>query len=401
MVARRIGFFPITFDLAETTRMVNIALALRELGEYEPILFSHGGHYESVITRHDLIYIPVKPLFTQKEIDHFWRLDTMETIWGDIFSRSFLKDQVVHEMEVFRKTEIEMVVTGFNLPCDLSARAVGVPLVWVIPATAVRLYMESGRASFPDALERRMLSIVPQTWKDHFYTWMMRRPDFWVKPFTQVAKDIGIEPVADTMWDLWEGDHTLLSDLLEFIDLPDDVEVIKENFTGPLLGNLEMDLEPEIEAHLSKSDRSIFFAMGSSGQKELFLRVLEALGQTDYPVVAAYTTILDEADLPQVAPNIMLRKLVPAEPVSKLAALSIIHGGQGTVYTAAYSGRPAIGIPMQFEQQYNLDCLLTHHGCGIRLSRDSSAKRTSWTLSRRFLKITMPITRRQRLWPHA
>jgi len=368
MSKRRIGFFPVAFNLAETTRMVNIAAALRDLGEYEPVLFSHGGQYESLITEHGLTLVPVEPTFTQKDIDHFWRLDTMETIWGDIFSYHFLKDQVVHEIEAFKKTGIGMVVTGFNLPCDISARAVQAPLVWVIPATGGRLYLDTGRASFPDALERPALRMAPQAWKDRFYTWFMRGSKTWLKPFTRVAKDLGIEPVAAAMLDLWEGDHTLYSDLLDFIDLPASVNAPKENFVGPLLGQLEMDLEPEIEAHLTRSDRSIYFAMGSSGNKELFLRVLKALSQTNFLVVAAYTTILDKSEVPRVSPNIILRKLVPAERVSRLAGLSIIHGGQGTVYTAAYSGRPAIGIPMQFEQQYNLDCLV-HHGCGIRLSK--------------------------------
>lgn len=369
MSKRRIGFFPVAFDLAETTRMVNIAVALRGLGEYEPVLFSHGGQHESLITEHDLTLIPVEPTFTQKDIDHFWRLDTMETVWGDIFSHRFLKDQVVHEIEAFKKTGIEMVVTGFNLPCDISARAVQAPLVWVIPATAVKLYLDTGRASFPDALERPALRIVPESWKDRFYAWIMRDSKIWLKPFTKVAKEMGIEPVAASTYDLWEGDHTLYSDLLDFIDLPDGVNAPKENFVGPLLGQLQMELEPEIEAHLTRSDRSIYFAMGSSGKKDLFLRVLKTLGQTNFPVVAAYTTILDESEVPRVSPNVMLRKLVPAERVSQLAGLSIIHGGQGTVYTAAYSGRPAIGIPMQFEQQYNLDCLV-HHGCGMRLSKN-------------------------------
>ena len=40
----------------------------------------------------------------------------------------------------------------------------------------------------------------------------------------------------------------------------------------------------------------------------------------------------------------------------------------GTLYTAAYSGRPVVGIPMQPEQQYNID-ILVRHGSAIRLSR--------------------------------
>jgi UDP:flavonoid glycosyltransferase YjiC (YdhE family) len=108
--------------------------------------------------------------------------------------------------------------------------------------------------------------------------------------------------------------------------------------------------------------------MGSSGNKGLYLRALRALAGTRYNVVAAYTTILREEELPAVGENVLLQKFVPAEIVNQRADLAVLHGGQGTFYTAAYSGRPVVGIPMQFEQQYNID-ILVRHGSAIRLSK--------------------------------
>ncbi|MCP5067466.1 MAG: glycosyltransferase family 1 protein, partial [bacterium] len=102
--------------------------------------------------------------------------------------------------------------------------------------------------------------------------------------------------------------------------------------------------------------------------KLLYLRALRALARTRYNVVAAYTTVLREDELPPVGKNVMLEKFVPAEIVNKLADIAVLHGGQGTFYTAAYSGRPVIGIPMQPEQQYNID-ILVRSGSAIRLSK--------------------------------
>lgn len=48
--------------------------------------------------------------------------------------------------------------------------------------------------------------------------------------------------------------------------------------------------------------------------------------------------------------------------------LAVIHGGQGTVYTAAYAGKPIIGLPMQLEQHLNLEKMVGH-GSAIMLSR--------------------------------
>ena len=47
--------------------------------------------------------------------------------------------------------------------------------------------------------------------------------------------------------------------------------------------------------------------------------------------------------------------------------LAIIHGGRGTVYNAAYSGKPSIGIPFFIEQQYNIDCLVRNKA-GLKIS---------------------------------
>ena len=48
--------------------------------------------------------------------------------------------------------------------------------------------------------------------------------------------------------------------------------------------------------------------------------------------------------------------------------MSIIHGGQGTLYSAIYSGKPVIGFPMQFEQHIHLE-KIQGHGLGYMLSR--------------------------------
>ena len=72
-------------------------------------------------------------------------------------------------------------------------------------------------------------------------------------------------------------------------------------------------------------------------------------------------SVLKEEDLPDVNDNILLKKFVPSmAKLNKLVDLAIIHGGKATVYTAAYSGKPVIGFPMQFEQHFNLELLVKH-----------------------------------------
>ena len=55
--------------------------------------------------------------------------------------------------------------------------------------------------------------------------------------------------------------------------------------------------------------------------------------------------------------------------------LSVIHGGIGTVMTAAYAGKPVVGVGMQPEQVANIACLV-RKGFAIRVpkSKDLAQK---------------------------
>ncbi|MGA7551666.1 MAG: hypothetical protein WBW24_23055, partial [Candidatus Sulfotelmatobacter sp.] len=60
---------------------------------------------------------------------------------------------------------------------------------------------------------------------------------------------------------------------------------------------------------------------------------------------------------------------LPALQVNKMADLSLIHGGIGTVMTAAYAGKPVVGVGMQFEHVANLAYLVDrfHNSIAIPL----------------------------------
>lgn len=105
--------------------------------------------------------------------------------------------------------------------------------------------------------------------------------------------------------------------------------------------------------------------MGSSGNPKLFSSIVRYLDtRHDLQPVVAYTNIVTEEQLPDVSGRVLQRRLVLAEEVARRVDIAIIHGGHGTTYTQAYSGTPFIGIPMQMEQQYNLDAL-AQLGCGL------------------------------------
>ena len=77
----------------------------------------------------------------------------------------------------------------------------------------------------------------------------------------------------------------------------------------------------------------------------------------------------------RIPANVTVTDWLPALEVNRMADLSVIHGGIGTVMTAAYAGKPVIGVGMQPEQDANIACLV-RKGFAIRVpkSKDPSRK---------------------------
>jgi UDP:flavonoid glycosyltransferase YjiC (YdhE family) len=57
-----------------------------------------------------------------------------------------------------------------------------------------------------------------------------------------------------------------------------------------------------------------------------------------------------------------------------MADLAVIHGGIGTVMTAALAGKPVVGVGMQMEQVANLACL-ERLGFAIRVPKSKNPSR--------------------------
>ncbi len=72
--------------------------------------------------------------------------------------------------------------------------------------------------------------------------------------------------------------------------------------------------------------------------------------------------------------NVLVTDWVPAVQVNKMADLAVIHGGIGTVMTAALAGKPVVGVGMQMEQVANLACL-ERLGFAIRVRKSRNPSR--------------------------
>lgn len=366
-----IGFFPLFYNLAETGRAILVAKRYIELGG-KAVFFSHGGKYEYLAKDFGYDIVRVNPIYTEESIRRKIRINRGEQK-GIPYSEAFLREAVSEEIAFFKKTGVKMIVSFVNFPCSISARAAGIPLVCISPAPG------NFHLRIPDDFENSFTRLIPQSIKIPLYNWVFKHAKKYLKPFNTIAKEYGLKPFKSTM-DVVYGDVTLGTNFLEFINVfsdqqlfPDEDYVgiisLKEVFSERFSKEKTKAIEHDIEQHLNKSERSILLTMGSSGDKRLFLNILRGLNKTNHRIIAVYTNILNEDELPTINENILLMKFVPSiEKLHKMVDLTIIHGGQGTVYAAAYAGRPVIGIPMQFEQHLNLEKMVGH-GVGFMLSK--------------------------------
>lgn len=76
----------------------------------------------------------------------------------------------------------------------------------------------------------------------------------------------------------------------------------------------------------------------------------------------------------QVPSNVLVTDWVPALQLIKMADLTVIHRGIGTVATAALAGKPVVGVGMQMEQVANLACL-ERLGFAIRVRKSRNPSR--------------------------
>ena len=366
-----VGFCPLFFNLAETGRAILVARRYMESGG-RAIFFSHGGRYEHLVKDLGCDVIQVDPLYNEESVRKFESIFRGEEK-GTPYTKTFLREAAKNEIEAFKKTGVKMVVSFANPQCSISTRAVKIPHVVVTPG------LGSFQFSIPDQLENVFTRLVPQKIKIAFLNWYLTRTKIICKKFNKVAKEYNVKPFK-TDWDAIFGDTALITNFLEFINIfPDQQHFPSENYIGIIiLEELFADTFPkeqfkqfdmEIKEHLEKPGKSILLSMGSSGEKTLFLRILQALNKTPYNVIAVYTNILKENELPKLNNNILVKKFVPSiKELHKMVDLAIIHGGQGTVYTAAYAGKPIIGFPMLVEQHLNLEKMVGH-GTGLILSK--------------------------------
>ncbi|MBP7687341.1 MAG: hypothetical protein KA765_05520 [Thermoflexales bacterium] len=358
-------FVPETINIAETTRMIEIARACRPY--FHCVFFGYSDQFSGLIEQAGFEFRRLQPWLTEAKIEHLWKVDRMES-FQDPFTEEELRARVRSELALYEELQPAAVVIGFTLSTVISARAAHVPLVYVMPFPLSRPFLQAGLATWPDAFDWPIVRWLPSQWLAALTNRWLLNTRLWIGPFARVAATYGTPPIRRLV-DIYEGDYTLVTDIPELTGittLPDHW-----HYVGPIFAHLEGEIPPEILG-LPRDRPLIYCAMGSSANRAILAKVLAAFEGAPYTVIAPVKAHVRDLPMPK---NVHVFDWLPAHKVNPLADLAVIHGGQDTVQTACASGTPLVGIGLQPEQESNIE-LVVRYGSARRLSKRRLSRRT-------------------------
>ena len=290
---------------------------------------------------------------------------------GEKFAPAFtdreMIERVENEIVCLKNLTPVAVVTGSYVTIPVTCRVLQIPLVWVVQSTWLPEFFCHG-AGMTDHIRPTPLKAIV----DWF---ILRFINFWIRygflnPVNRTAKHFGVAGY-ESIFEFWTGDITLVAEPPEFtgIKLPSN-----HYFIGPLVPYEEFPM-PQGFTDVPKGKPLIYFAMGSSGTPRIVAKIVESFEGKPYHVFAPVEFQLAKVQGVRVPTNVTVTDWLPALTVNKMADLAVIHGGIGTVMTAALAGKPVVGVGMQIEQVANL-AALERLGFAIRVpkSRDPSAR---------------------------
>ena len=362
-------FAPVTFDLAETTRMIEIAKGImrdeRARAAFDVQFISNGGDLEHLIEEEGFPLKRLEPRLTPEKIEHIGKVDTAEE-FSPAFSKQELIEMIDSEIAFFKEVGPTAVITGSYVTVPVTCRVLHIPLVWVIQSTWLEEFFAK-RAGTTDQIRPRLLKPIADWFVFLFINFWIRYG--FLNAVNGAARHFGVEGYR-SIFDYWRGDVNLVAEPAEFtgVKLPPHYF-----YTGPLIARQSFPI-PAAVKNIPHDQPIIYFAMGSSGAPGIIAKIVESFEGQPYRVIAPVKQHLDKVPGDKVPANVIVTDWLPAQQVNQLADLSLIHGGIGTVMTAAYAGKPVVGIGMQPEQVANLACLV-RKGFAIRVPKSKDPSR--------------------------
>jgi UDP:flavonoid glycosyltransferase YjiC (YdhE family) len=320
--------------LAHVGRTLSVAREL-DAARFE-LLFAASGEYADRIDRAGL---PRRDVYTQPRERLLARLHKNESAFEEAELRRYVED----ERRLLGAVRPTVVVGDFRASLGISARLAGVPYVCVTnavwsPYCAMRLdppenWLATRLVGKP--LLRRLAPFLEPAVFRHY-----------ARPFNRVRAEHGLPPVEDVREAMCSDDLTLLADVPEFFpsrDLPEHFR-----YVGPILWEPEGDRADE-QPLKGDGRPTAYLTMGSTGGLARLAELAAALAAAGLRVLCT-TGGRDRDALPEGCVAIGFGA---GSRLCRAADVVVCHAGNGTVYQALSQGRPVVGVPEFFDQEFN------------------------------------------------
>ena len=325
------------WNIAETTRMIEIAKRFQS--EYICHFFSYGGQFEHLVTEAGFVLHHLEPHEDEKKIEHLWKIDRGEK-FQQPWSYPELDMRIQNELALIDKLQPHFAFLGSVLSFSLSCKIRHIRLFNVVPLALSRPYLEAGLPIDP----------FSPKWINRLMSWILLNVPLLVGNFQRIARKYNLPKIKNAL-DVWSGDINIVADIQALSLLKD----LPKNwyFSGPLFAHLPTKIPDHVLSALNNSKVPlVYFAMGSSANRAIVLKVLSAFEGMPVKVIAPIRSHLKENDY--IPSNVIVTDWLPALEVIEQVDVAVTHGGQGTVQTTVMAGKPFLGIGMQPEQALNI-----------------------------------------------
>jgi UDP:flavonoid glycosyltransferase YjiC (YdhE family) len=345
-------FAPETFNLAETTRAIEVARHLRD--RHECVFAGYSERYAGLVEEAGFEYHRLSPELTDAQADQLIRFDQGRSA-SHPFTEDLVRARVESELELNALLRPAATVIGTTLSQLVSARASGIPLVYVKPFAYSWPHLRQA-SSLPLLNGRGRLARAVNTGAALLLREGARYTSYKPRSFSKIAREYRVKLPRRTVEAL-DGDVNLVASISGYLRpyrLPANY-----HWVGPVYARLDQEIPPEVSRLAKKAreaDRQVVYcAMGSSANRDIVLRILHELSRLPVTVIAPVSRYLEPGDLERLGRHVHVFDLLPAHKLGDLIDASVIHGGEGTVQTAVASGKPFLGIGLQLEQRWNID----------------------------------------------
>ena len=192
--------------------------------------------------------------------------------------------------------------------------------------------------------------------------------------------DLGLAPLADVMHLFDRADRLLLATSRAF-DFQADALPYNFRYVGPLLDvpNWSKATQPNSRqaatwpaSSMRSGRRCVLIACstGAQGQRDLFQRVVNAMGMLEIDAIATTGPNLKVTDL-RAPQNVQLISGAPHDLIMKDVSAVVSQGGHGTVTRSLLNGLPQLVLPMGRDQAANA-ARVEAKGAGLRLPPTAS-----------------------------